>query len=199
MTTIRLVEGKNYEASRVEFGDEKYHVSKSSDVSYKRIPIRYDGGRLLLKTPTCKSFGIRSSEMDSGYTRRTMPLIFGDFQSDEQARFSRIFSDIARIAYEKLFVKGYQEERLKKLDSCFWRDEIFYAGIVESMYDSRLNTRYFIDGKEVGAKEVSEGMEYDAVAAILVDSIYVGEKTISIQAKLYEVTLSTAKKRDRVL
>ena len=199
MATNRLLEAKNYQGSKVEFGDVSSHVSKSSDVSYQSMSIKYNGKQLLLKAPPCKSFGVQSSEMDNGYTRRTMPLVFDDFQSDKQAEFSRVFSDITQIAFEKLFIRGYPEDRLKKLDSCFWRDKILYAGIVESVYDSRVNTRYFINDKEVDRKAVGEGIEYDAIAAILVDSIYIGEKTISIQVKLYEVSLSTAKKRDRVL
>ena len=199
MANNRLLEAKNYQSNRVEFGDETCHVSKSSDVSYQRIPIKYDGKQFLLKAPKCKSFGVLTSEMDNGYTRRTMPLVFDDFQSDEQAEFARVFSDVARNAYEQLVLRGYPDSKLSKLESCFWRDKILYAGIVESVYDSRTNTRYFIGDEEVGRKTVGEGIEYDATAAILIDSIYVGSKTVSIQVKLYEVSLSLSKKRGRVL
>ena len=198
MSNNRLLEAKNYQSSRVGFGDEICHVSKS-DVSYQRIPVKYDGKQFLLKAPKCKSFGVQTTEMDNGYTRRTMPLVFDDFQSDEQAEFSRVFSDIARNAYEQLVLRGYPESKLSKLESCFWRDKILYAGIVESVYDSRSNTRYFVGDEEVGRKEVGEGIEYDATAAILIDSIYVGAKTVSIQVKLYEVSLSLSSKRGRVL
>ena len=54
-------------------------------------------------------------------------------------------------------------------------------------------------GEEVGRKTVGEGIEYDDVAAILIDSIYVGAKTVSIQVKLYEVSLTLSSKRGRVL
>ena len=129
-----------------------------------------------------------------------MPLIFGDFQSVEQAEFSRVFTDIARNAYEQLVQRGYPDSKLSKLESCFWLCKILYAGIVESMYDSRNNTRYFMGEKEVARKDVGEGIEYDvSAAAVLIDSIYVGERTISIQVKLYEVSLSLSSKRGRVL
>ena len=199
MANNRLLEAKNYQSNRVEFGDETCHVSKSSDVSYQRIPIRYDGKQFLLKAPKCKSFGVLTSEMDNGYTRRTMPLVFDDYLSDEQAEFSRVFSDVARNAYEQLVLRGYPDSKLSKLESCFWRDKILYAGIVESVYDSRNNTRYFVGDNEVDRKTVGEGIEYDATAAILIDSIYVGNKTVSIQVKLYEVSLSLSSKRGRVL
>ena len=198
MPNNRLLEAKNYQSSRVEFGNASCHVSKS-DVEYQRIPVKYDGGQFLLKAPKCKSFGVQTIEMESGYTRRTMPLVFDDFQSDEQAEFSRVFSDVARNAYEQLVLRGYRESKLSKLESCFWRDKILYAGVVESVYDSRSNTRYFIGDEEVGRTTVGEGIEYDATAAILIDSIYVGEKTVSIQVKLYEVSLTPSKKRGRVL
>ena len=198
MQNNRLLEAKNYQSSRVEFGDETCHVSKS-DVEYQRIPVKYDGKQFLLKAPKCKTMGVQSTEMENGYTRRTMPLVFDDYQSDEQAEFSRVFSDVARNAYEQLVLRGYPESKLSKLESCFWRDKILYAGIVESVYDSRSNTRYFVGDEEVGRKTVGEGIEYDATAAVLIDSIYVGAKTVSIQVKLYEVSLTPSKKRSRVL
>ena len=198
MTNNRLVEAKNYRTKGLEFGDEVCHVSKS-DVEYGKIPIEYDGGQFLLKVPKCKTMGVQSTEMDNGYTRRTMPLVFGDIQSDEQVEFATVFSDVVRNAYEQLVLRGYPANKLSKLESCFWRNKILYAGITESVYDCRSNTRYFVGEKEVGRKEVGEGMEYDAVAAVLIDSIYVGSKTVSIQVKLYEVSLSLSSKRGRVL
>ena len=200
MQNDRLVEVRDYKASKVEFGEATNHVSKSSDISYGKIPIMYDGEKFLLKVPKCKTMGVQSTEMENGYTRRTMPLVFDDYQSDEQAEFSRVFTDVARNAYEQLVQRGYPDSKLGKLESCFWLCKILYAGIVESMYDSRNNTRYFIGEKEVARKDVEKGIEYDATAAaILIDSIYVGAKTVSIQVKLYEVSLSLASKRGRVL
>ena len=80
MQNNRLTEARNYQSNRVEFGDEICHVSKS-DVSYQRIPVKYDGKQFLLKAPKCKSFGVQTTEMENGYTRRTMPLVFDDYQS----------------------------------------------------------------------------------------------------------------------
>ena len=128
-----------------------------------------------------------------------MPLVFEDPLTDEQAEFADVFSNIARNAFEQLFFWGYPESKLLKLESCFWRAKILYAGIVESIYDTRNNTRYFIGEEEVARNDVEKGIEYDATAAILIDSIYLGAKTVSIQVKLYEVSLSLASKRDRVL
>ena len=199
MSNNRLVKVRDYKASKVEFGQATNHVSKSSDISYSKIPVTYEGRKFLLRVPKCKTMGVQTTDTEYGYTRRTMPLIFGDFQSDEQAEFSRVFTDIARNAYEQLVQRGYPDSKLSKLESCFWLCKILYAGIVESMYDSRTSTRYFIGDKEVGRKEVGEGIEYDATAAILIDSIYVGVKTVSIQVKLYEVSLSLSSKRGRVL
>ena len=198
MTNNRLLEAKNYQSSRVEIGEETFHVSKS-DVEYQRIPIKYDGKQFLLKVPKCKTMGVQETEMESGYTRRTMPLVFEDPLSVEQSEFVVVFSDIARNAYEQLVLRGYPANKLSKLESCFWRTKILFAGIAESMYDCRNNTRYFVGDKEVERKSVGEGIEYDATAAVLIDSIYVGTKTVSIQVKLYEVSLTPSSKRGRVL
>ena len=195
---IRVTEVKNYESSKVEIRDLTRHTSKN-DIEYSKIDIKYNGGQLLLRVPKCKTMGVQSTEMENGYMRRTMPLVFEDTLTVEQSEFVKVFSDIARNAYDMMVFWGYPLSKLKKLESCFWREKILYAGIVESVYDCKDNTRYFMGEEEVGRETVGEGIEYDANAAILIDSIYVGARTVSIQVKLYEVCLTPSKKRDRVL
>ena len=143
--------------------------------------------------------GVQSTETENGFTRRTMPLIFENLLKDNQTEFANVFSNITRNVYEQLVQRGYLGSKLLKLDSCFWRSKILYAGIVESVYDCSNNTRYFIGDEEIGRETVGEGTEYEANAAVLIDSIYVGSRTVSIQVKLYEVSLTPSKKRDRVL
>ena len=96
-----------------------------------------------------------------------------------------------------LALGGYSLAKLAKLESCFWKSKILYASVSESAYDGSNNSRYFVGGREVARQDLSG--EYDAVAAVLIDSIYVGTKTVSLQVKLYEVSLSQASKRGRVL
>ena len=194
----RVTEVKNFDECKIEIGEEWRNVSKS-DIEYGKIPIMYDGRQFLLMVPKCKTMGVQSTEMDNGFTRRTMPLVFELPLTDHQAEFANVFRDIARNVYEQLVNRGYSVNKLLKLDSCFWREKILYAGIVESVYDCKNNTRYFIGDEEVGRNTVGEGIEYDANAAILIDSIYVGVNTVSIQVKLYEVSLTPSKKKDRVL
>ena len=199
MTTKRLIEARDLVREDIAFGDMTSHVSRSSDVSYQRIPITYKGGALIIKTPQCQSFGIQSTVMENGNTRRTMPLVFNNIPTKQQEEFGKAFYEIKQCAWQHLVNRGFSPSRLEKLGSCFWKEKILYAGIVELIYDSSLNSRYFIDNKEVERVWVGESSEYDTVAAIVVDSIYVGEKAISIQVKLYEVSLTPSKKRDRVL
>ena len=194
----RVTEVKNFDGMKMEIGEEWRNISKS-DIEYGKIPIMYDRRQFLLKVPKCKTMGVQSTEMENGFTRRTMPLVFEYPLTDEQTEFANVFQDIARNVYEQLVQRGYTTSKLFKLDSCLWREKILYAGIVESVYDCKDNTRYFIGDEEVGRETVGEGKEYDASAAILIDSIYVGARTVSIQVKLYEVSLSPSKKRDRVL
>ena len=194
----RVTEVRNFNECKIVIGDEWRNVSKS-DVEYGKIPIMYDGRQFLLKVPKCKTMGVQSTEMENGFTRRTMPLVFEYPLTDEQTEFANVFRDIARNVYEQLVQMGYLESKLLKLDSCLWREKILYAGIVESVYDCKINTRYFMGDEEVGRETVGEGIEYDVNAAILIDSIYVGARTVSIQVKLYEVSLSPSKKRARVL
>ena len=194
----RVTEVKNFDESKIVIGEEWRNVSKS-DVEYGKIPIMYNGKQFLLRVPNCKTMGVQSAEMDNGFTRRTMPLIFEDPLTDHQTEFANVFNNIARNVYEQLVQRGYADSKLLKLDSCLWREKILYAGIVESVYDYKNNTRYFIGDEEVSRQDVGEGKEYEANAAVMIDSIYVGERTVAIQAKLYEVSLTPAKKRARVL
>ena len=194
----RVTEVKNFDECKMKIGDETCHVSKS-DVEYGKIPIMYDGEQLLLKVSKCKTMGVQSTEIENGFTRRTMPLVFGYPITDEQTEFANVFSDIARNAYEQLVQMGYPESKLLRLDYCLWREKILYASIVESVYYCKNNTRYFMGDEEVGRETVGGGIEYDVDAAILIDSIYVGTRTVSIQVKLYEVSLTPSRKRDRVL
>ena len=194
----RVTEVNNFDECKMKIEDETCHVSKS-DVEYGKIPIMYDGEQFLLKVPKCKTMGVQSTEMDNGFIRRTMPLVFENPLTDEQTEFANVFRDIARNVYEQLVWRGFPVNKLLKLDSCLWREKILYAGIVESVYDCKINTRYFMGDEEVGRETVGEGIEYDVNAAILIDSIYVGARTVSIQVKLYEVSLSPSKKRARVL
>ena len=198
MTTKRLLEAKDFDSQDVVFGDATFHVSKNTNVSYQRIPITYKSGSLILKTPPCQSPGIQSSEEKGGYSRRTMPLVFTNtFEREEE--FTKAFYEIKQCTWKHLVNEGYSCSYLEKLGSCFWQERILYAGIVESVFDTSMNSRYFVNDEEVKRVWVGEGTEYDAVAAIVVDSIYVGEKVISIQVKLYEVSLTPSKKRERIL
>ena len=194
----RVIEVSNFDERYITVGEEWRSVSKN-DVGYGKIAIMYEGKQFLLRIPKCKTMGVQSTQMDNGYIRRTMPLVFENPLTDQQGIFEGIFDNITRNVYEQLIARGYPDGKLTKLGSCLWRSMIFYASIVESAYDCTNNTRYFINDEEVNRYTVGEGIEYDANAAILIDSIYVGEKTVSIQAKLYEVSLTPSKKRARVL
>lgn len=196
MTT--LIEAKNYSAKSLELGDESHHVSKSN-VPYGRIPITYGGGQFLLRVPKCKTGGVQNMEMEGRYTRKTMPLVLDDEESFEQLELVATFQTIVQDVFDIMCLRGYHQNELTKLGGCFWGNKVLYASITESLFDMRNNTRYFVEGKEVPRVGAGEGKEYEATAAVLIDSIYVGQRTVSIQVKLYEVNLAMSSKRDRVL
>ena len=194
MTTITDI--NNFVENKMSLGEEWRSVSKNQ-VGYGKMQIKYNNERFLFLVPSCKTLGVQSTEMDNGYTRRTMPLIFDDCKTRDQERFENVFEQISQKVYELLVQRGYNDNRLMKLDSCFWRNKVLYTTVVESFLEYENNTRFFVGAKEV--KKVEEGEEYEAKAAVLIDSIYIGEKTVSIQVKLYEVSLTPTKKRARVL
>ena len=185
----------NFVENRISLREEWRSVSKNG-TGYGKMQVKYDNKQFLFVLPTCKTLGVQTTEMDNGYVRKTMPLIFDDPKTREQERFANVFERINQRVYELLVERGYNDERLQKLDSCFWRNKVLYATVAESFFDFENNTRFFIGNNEV--KNLKDG-EYEASAAVLIDSIYIGEKTISIQVKLYEVTLTPTKKRARVL
>ena len=193
----RVVDLKDFDECKFALGKERKSVSKS-EVEYGNIPITYDNNKFLLRLPKCKTTGVVTTEMDNGYFRKTMPLVFDDPMTFEQSEFANVFKDIARVVYERLTQDGYSDSKLYKLDSCFWREKILYTTIIDSIYDFKNNTRYFINEEEVN-KEETVGKQFEANAAILLDSIYVGKRVVSIQVKLFEVSLTPSKKRARVL
>ena len=194
MTAITDI--NNFVENKMSLGEEWRSVSKN-DVGYGKMKIKYNNERFLFLVPSCKTLGVQSTEMENGYVRRTMPLIFDEPKTKEQERFSNVFEQVSQKVYELLVQRGYNDNRLMKLDSCFWRNKVLYTTVVESFLEYENNTRFFVGTKEV--KKVEEGEEYEAKAAVLIDSIYIGEKTVSIQVKLYEVSLTPSKKRARVL
>ena len=196
MTT--LIDARDYSTKELALGEVTHHVSKS-DVSYSKIPIMYGGGQFLLRVPRCKTVGVQTMEMESGYTRKTMPLVLDDEESIEQVELVAAFKTIVQDVFDEMYVRGYQQNRLTKLGGCFWGEKVLYASVTESVFDTRNNTRYFVKGKEVARVGAGEGKEYEATAAVLIDSIYVGQRTVSIQVKLYEVNLAMSSKRGRVL
>ena len=196
MTT--LIDARSYSTKELALGEVTHHVSKSG-VSYSKIPIMYGGGQFLLRVPRCKTVGVQTMEMESGYARKTMPLVLDDEESIEQVELVAAFKTIVQDVFDEMYVRGYQQNQLAKLGGCFWGDKVLYASVTESVFDTRSNTRYFVKGKEVARVRVGEGKEYEATAAVLIDSIYVGQRTVSIQVKLYEVNLAMSSKRGRVL
>ena len=186
-----------FDVSKLCIGEEE--VTKKKDgVEYAKIKLTYKDKRLILSIKT-KTMGVKTMETHNGYKRRTMPFVFEEPLSQKQNPFIDTFNTIEETIYQQLRNRGYEEERLSKLGSCFWANRILYTNVVSSIWDSSDNTRFFLSGREVGLSEISDCEDYYANGAISIDSIYVGEKTISLQVRLYEVHLTPAEKRARVI
>ena len=192
-----ITDHRLFDESKLHIGVEEVTKKKDSK-EFCKIPISYNDGKLLLPITT-KTMGVKTMETYNGYKRRTMPFVFEEPLSKKQNPFIVTFNTIEKTIYQQLFSRGYEEERLSKLGSCFWAKRILYANVVSSIWDSSDNTRFFLEGKEVGLSQISDCMDYQANGAILIDSIYVGESSICIQVRLYEVHLSPAEKRARVV
>ena len=77
MMNNRLTKVRDYQETLLEVGEPSFHVSKSG-VAYQKMPISYNGGKFLLEVPKCKSFGVQYNDMENGYVRKTMCLVFDD-------------------------------------------------------------------------------------------------------------------------
>ena len=192
-----ITDHRLFDKSKLHIGVEELSKKKDSK-EFCKIHVSYNGGKLLLPITT-KTMGVKTMETQNGYQRRTMPFVFEEPLSKKQNPFIATFHTIEETIYNELSNRGYESERLMKLGNCFWAERILYANIVSSIWDSSDNTRFFLKGNEVPAGEINDCTDYQANGAILIDSIYVGESSICIQAKLYEVHLSPAEKRARVV
>ena len=192
-----ITDPKIFDEQKLCIGQEEV-TRKKDGTEYARIPLTYNDRRLLFPIKT-KTMGVKTMETYNGYKRRTMPFVFEEPLSKNQEPFIVAFDTIVRVVYQQLSSRGYDDERLSKLGSCFWAGRILYANIVSSIWDSSDNTRFFLSEKEVGLSDISDCTDYYANGAISIDSIYIGESSISIQVRLYEVHLSPAEKRARVV
>ena len=192
-----ITDPKIFDESKLCIGEEEI-TKKKDGVEYAKIPLTYNDRRFLLPIKT-KTMGVKTMDTRNGYKRMTMPFVFEEPLSKRQDPLIDTFNTIVRVVYQQLSSRGYEEERLSKLGSCLWAGRILYTNVVSSIWDSSDNTRFFLSGKEVSAKDISDCTDYEANGAISLDSIYVGESAISIQVRLYEVHLSPAEKRARVV
>ena len=192
-----ITDHKIFDESKLCIGEEEI-TKKKDGREYAKIKLTYNNRRLLLPIKT-KTMGVKTMETYNGYKRRTMPFVFEEPLSKKQNPFIVTFRTIEEAIYQQLLSRGYEKDRLSKLGSCFWAGRILYANVVSSIWDSSDNTRFFIGEKEVGLSEISDCTDYQANGAVSIDSIYVGETSICIQVRLYEVHLSPAEKRARVV
>ena len=188
-----ITDYRTFNESKLYVGEEVV-TRKKDGVEYGRIKLGYNNERIMLLLKS-KTMGIKTEETNNGYQRKTMPFVFDHPFTKNQELFVNVFDKIINSSFHQLLSRQYDETRLRKLGSGFWAEKILYANIVSSMLDSSDNTRFFLEGKEVSQNEISDRTDYNASAAILLDSIYVGESAISIQIRLYEVHLTPAEKR----
>lgn len=203
----KLTEFQKLDVQDIVFDKVVSHTAKKTKTPYQRIPIlvNYGGGdfgALIIRTPPCWTCGVRTDLVDGGGFRYTLPLMLFDkpLPTKLQELWVKAFFNIVKVAKEELLERGYNEERLGKLASCMWEGTagpIMYVGLVDSPYNDEYSSRFFINDIEVSKEQVTGS--YDVVAAVRVDSIYIGEKTISIQVRLYEVDLVEREKRERIL
>lgn len=205
--SIQLTEHFDLNVKDIVFDKVTNHTVKKTKVSYQRIPISLDYrdgtfGPLIIKTPTCQTCGVRADEMDGGVFKYSLPLTMFDkpVPTKYQEEWMKMFYNIVRRVKDHLLECDYNEERLSKLASCMWEGTagpIMYVGLVDSPNNVEYSSRFFISNEEVTRQQVAGN--FDATAAVRVDSIYIGAKAISIQVRLYEVELKQRGKRDRVL
>ena len=207
----RLTNYNDVKTENINFGVTRFGNVSGKDVTYERIPITIehgdDYGSLLIKTEKCFTFGIqRNLDKEtwevSGWS---LPIAMYDWLSptEEQHKWVEKFYEIVECCKDFL-VDNYEFERekLTMVGNCLWwpnedktRGPNLYPKIISGKnkkYDSKFRMvkdleNYLDHGTIVTKEELVDN--YNVIAVIKFDSLYICEKNAYLQVRVYEALL----------
>ena len=205
----RLINYYDIDPVNISFGEAQMKNVPETDITYKRIPISIehnDGtfGPLIIKTQKCFSFGAQQNiNKETGVLNGwTLPIVMYDRDKPtaDQLDWVKKFDEIVERCRDFLIhLYDFEKEQLDKIGGCMWwskndpsRGPTLYPKIICGKLNKRYDTKFRmvrdLYGKGTGVAITKEELidNYNVIAAIRIDSIYIGNENISIQVKVYE-------------
>ena len=210
----RLTNYSYIETKNISFGKHEVGKVPGKDITYERIPITiiHDNnlyGSLLIKTEKCFSFGAQQniSKETGELAGWTLPIAMYDRDSptEGQRKWVEKFNEIVECCKDYVMqVYDFEGPQLDKIGGCMWwpknegivdeeRGPTLYAKIIAEKSSKRFDTKFRMvkdlkNNDETGVVVTKEELleNYNVVAVIKIDSIYVCGDNVHLQVKVYE-------------
>ena len=213
MTRVeRLTNLNNVKPENISFGAPKVCNVPGKDITYERIPITIKHGNdtygsLLIKTEKCFSFGVQHNiDKETGeITGWSLPIAMYDRQEPTMAQREWVekFYEVVECCKDFLVENHeFEKTQLDNIANCMWwskndttRGPTLYPKIIATI-SKRLDTKFRMvrdlkDNLDEGVSITKEELvdNYNVIAVIKIDSIYVCGKDAYLQVKVYEAIL----------
>ena len=213
MTRVeRLTNLNNIKPENISLGASKVSNVPGKDITYERIPITIKHGSgvygsLLIRTEKCFSFGVQQNlDKETGeVTGWSLPIAMYDKlePTEEQHKWVEKFYEIVECC--KDFLVEYREfegQQLENVGNCMWwpkkdmtKGPTLYPKIIATT-SKRFDTKFRMvkdleDNLDEGVPITKEELvnNYNVIAAIKIDSIYICGRDAYLQVKVYEALL----------
>ena len=213
----RVEELTNYEnlnTENINFGVTRFGTVSGKDISYEMVPITIEHnvnghyGSLLIKTEKCFTFGAQQNfDKETGQVSGwSLPIaMFNRLKpTEEQRKWVERFYEIVGKCKEFL-MENYEftKEQVSNMGDCMWwpkddatKGPTLYPKIITGKKSKRFDTKFRMV-KDLGNKS-DEGVSitkeelvdnYEVIAVIMIDSIYICGKKASLRVKVYEALI----------
>ena len=214
----RLTNYENFKPENINFGVTRFGNVPGKDVSYEMVPITIehnesgDYGSLLIKTEKCFTFGAQQNlDKETGeLTGWSLPIAMYDRlePTEEQRKWVGKFNEIVECCKDFL-VDHYDFDRkqLTNFGNCMWwakddatRGPTLYSKIITGKKSKRFDTKFRMvkdlknntdEGVPITKEELVDN--YNVIAVMMIDSIYVCGKNASLRVKVYEAMVEEPK------
>ena len=209
-----LTNYSDVKAKNIGFGKHVVGKITGRDVTYERIPIKIKHadnlyGSLFIKTEKCFSFGAKQSiNKETGVTTEwTLPIAMYDRDSptEELRKWVLKFNEIVERCKDYVMqVYNFERQQLEKIGSCMWwpkngkivdesRGPTLFSKIITSKSCKRYETKFRMvkdlqsildEGVTTTKEELIDN--YNVIAVIKIDSIYICGENVYLQVKVVE-------------
>ena len=211
MTRVeRLTNFSDFKLEDISFCATKVGKVPGKDITYERVPITIDYddgtyGSLLIKTEKCFTFGVQQNiDKETGTVNGwSLPIAMYDRlePTEEQRKWVAKFDEIVEYCKDFL-VENYEigRQKLNNIGNCMWwskndmtRGPTLYSKIIAGKSSKRFDTKFRMvkdlennsdEGVVITKEELVDN--YNVIAVIKIDSIYICGENVSLHVKVYE-------------